>query len=262
MEIGASTSCFYPLLTEKSLDRVIELGFKTCEIFFNSSSELEEPFVSELKKRADSEGVRVVSVHPFSASIENLCIFGEYQRRYDDFLDLYKKHFHAAAMLGADIVVIHGMLAVQKRDIPEELYFDRFKSLIELGKTEGVRVCQENVVRFRSQSLDFLKRMRNKLGDDFNMVFDIKQAVRSGYDPFDVVEEMKDNIVHLHLSDNNEDNDCLPPGKGTFDFARLFDVMNGVGYDGDAVIEIYSKGLEVETELKESRRFFENLSIK
>lgn len=259
MIIGASTSCFYPLETEKALDRIIDLGFKSGEIFFNSSCELEDRFTTEMKKRADSEGVRIISTHPFSSFIENTCIFGEYQRRYDDFVDLYKRHFHASAVLGADIAVIHGGLAVQKRDIPEEHYFERFKQLVELGKIEGVRVCQENVVRFRSQSLDFLKRMRNELGSDFNMVFDIKQAIRSGYDPFEIVDEMKNEIVHLHLSDNGADGDCLPPGKGSFDFRRLFDTMEAAGYKGGAVIEIYSKGFEVYDELASSRQFFENV---
>lgn len=260
MIIGASTSCFYPMLTENALDSVIDLGFKAAEIFFNSSSELEDSFTTEMKKHADAAGTRIVSVHPFSSFIENTCIFGEYQRRYDDFVDLYKKQCHAAAMLGADIVVIHGAYAVQKRDIPEELYFDRFAKLIEFGKAEGVRVCQENVVRFRSQSLDFLKRMRGVFGDDFNMVFDVKQAIRSGYDPFEVAEEMKNEIVHLHLSDNTNDNDCLPPGKGNFDFKRLFDIMNSANYQGNAVIEIYSKGLEVESELRASKEFFDKLT--
>ncbi|MBQ3470949.1 MAG: sugar phosphate isomerase/epimerase [Clostridia bacterium] len=261
MKIGASTSCFYPMLTEKSLDRVIDLGFEVCEIFFNSSCELEDNFTKEMRKHADSAGAQIVSVHPFSSFIENTCIFGEYQRRYDDFIDLYKKQCHAAAVLGADIVVIHGAYAVQKRDIPEELYFDRFAKLIEFGKAEGVRVCQENVVRFRSQSLDFLKRMRSVFGDDFNMVFDVKQAIRSGYDPFEVAEEMKNEIVHLHLSDNTNDNDCLPPGKGNFDFKRLFDLMNSADYSGNAVIEIYSKGLEVENELRSSKEFFDKMDL-
>ncbi|MBE6720060.1 MAG: sugar phosphate isomerase/epimerase [Ruminococcaceae bacterium] len=259
MKIGASTSCFYPVLTEKALDKVIELGFETGEVFFNSSCELEDRFTTEMKKHADSAGMKILSVHPFSSFIENTCIFGEYQRRYDDFIDLYKKQFHAAAVLGADIAVIHGALAVQKRDIPEELYFDRFASLIELGKAEGVRVCQENVVRFRSQSLDFLKRMRSVFGDDFNMVFDIKQAIRSGYDPFEIVEEMKDDIVHLHLSDNTPDCDCMPPGRGSFDFKRLFDTMAQANYSGGAVIEIYSKGYDVETELAKSKEYFDKL---
>ena len=257
MEIGASTSCFYPLETEKALSKVIEVGFKKAEIFFNSSSELEEKFVKEMRNQADSAGLRVLSVHPFSSALENTCIFGEYQRRYDDFIDLYKKHFHAAALLGAKYVVIHGALARQKRDIPTEHYFERFKSLVELGKQEGVLVCQENVVRFHSESLEFLKEMRKNLGNDFNMVFDIKQAIRSGYSPFEVLDEMKNEIVHIHISDSNSECDCLPPGRGSFDFKRLFNELDNASYKGDYVIEIYSKGLDVQKELIKSKQFFD-----
>lgn len=259
MNIGASTSCFYPLETEKALGKIIDLGFKKTEIFFNSVSELQIPFVKAMKNQADAAGVQVLSVHPFSSNLENNCIFGEYQRRYDDYIDLYKQHCHAAALLGAKIVVIHGAYAVQNRDIPEEHYFNRFASLIEIGRQEGVMVCQENVVRFRSQSIDFLKRMKNYLGDDFHMVYDIKQSIRSGYNPFDFIDEMKNDIVHVHLSDNTADKDCLPPGRGSFDFKRLFNTLNSAGYNGDYVIEIYSRGYDVERELSLSKQYFDNM---
>ncbi len=259
MNVGSSTSCFYPLETEKALGKVIDLGFKSAEIFFNTSSELEPAFVKEMKKQADDADMRILSVHPFSSALENTCIFGEYQRRYDDYIDLYKKHFQAAAMLGADVVVIHGAISRQKRDIPEEHYFERFSSLVELGRQEGIKVCQENVVRFRSESLEFLKRMRSALGDGFNMVFDIKQAIRSGYDPFEVLEEMKNEIVHVHISDNTPECDCLPPGRGSFDYKRLFRTLNEADYQGGYVIEIYSKGFDVEKELAASKQFFDNL---
>jgi sugar phosphate isomerase/epimerase len=261
MNIGASTSCFYPLETEKALSRVIDLGFKKTEIFFNTSSELKVPFVKEMKKQADDAGVKVLSIHPFSSNIENNCIFGEYQRRYDDFIDLYKQHCHAAALLGAKVVVIHGAYAKLKRDLPEEHYFNRFASLVEIGKQEGVMVCQENVVRFRSQSIDFLKRMKNYLGDDFHIVFDIKQSIRSGYNPFDFLDEMKDDIVHVHLSDNTSEIDCMPPGRGDFDFKRLFNTLNEAGYSGDYVIELYSKGYDIEQELAYSKRFLDGINL-
>ena len=259
MNIGASTSCFYPLETEKALGNIIDLGFKRAEVFFNTSSELEPDFVKEMKKQADAADMKILSVHPFSSALENTCIFGEYQRRYNDYIGLYQKHFQAAAMLGADIVVIHGAISRQKRDIPEEHYFERFASLVELGKREGVRVCQENVVRFRSESLGFLKRMRTALGDDFNMVFDIKQAIRCGYDPFEVLDEMKNEIAHVHLSDNTPEFDCLPPGRGGFDYKRLFSILNKADYRGGYVIEIYSKGFDVEKELAASKQFFDKL---
>ena len=75
MEIGASTSCFYPLETEKALDKVISLDFKTAEVFFNSPCELEEPFVKQMRKNADAGGTKIVSIHPFSSNLKNNCIF-------------------------------------------------------------------------------------------------------------------------------------------------------------------------------------------
>ncbi len=257
MDIGASTACFYPLETEKALEKVIELGYPKAEVFFNTTSELEPDFVKKMKEKADDSGVKITSVHPFSSNLENNCIFGEYQRRYDDFVGLYRQHCNAAAILGAKYLVIHGSYSKLKRPLPEEHYFDRFSSLVEIGKEEGVTVCQENVVRFRSESVDFLKRMKNYLGSDFNMVFDVKQAVRSGYDPFYVLEEMKDSIVHIHLSDNNESCDCLPPGRGTFDFKKMFNILENSDYKGDCVIEIYSRGFDVESELSFSKKFFD-----
>ncbi len=260
MNIGCSTSCFYPVETERALKEVINLGFDKTEIFFNTSSELEEPFVNELKKTADDNGVRVLSVHPFSSALENMCIFGEYQRRYDDFIGIYQKHCHAAAVLGADILVIHGALQNRKIPLPDELYFERFYKLIEIGKAEGVLVCQENVNRFKSQHLDFMKRMRDAIGDDFNMVFDVKQAIRAGYDPFEFLNEMKNEVVHVHLSDSLlPDSDCLPPGRGNFDFKRLFAILDKADYKGDYVIEIYSRGLDVKNELAFSKRFFDGM---
>lgn len=258
MSIGASTSCFYPLETEKALCEIINIGFKKSEIFFNTSSELEVPFVKELRKTADENGMDILSVHPFSSAIENTCIFGEYPRRYGDFIGLYQKHCHAAALLGAKFVVIHGARDKRKIPLADDDYFERFLKLVEIGKTEGVKVCQENVNLFKSQHLDFMKRMRSALGSDFHMVFDIKQSIRAGYEPFDFLEEMKNEIVHVHISDNLlPEYDCLPPGRGNFDFSRLFTTLEEAGYKGDYVIEIYSKGIDVRKELEFSKAFFE-----
>jgi sugar phosphate isomerase/epimerase len=258
MNVGASTSCFYPLETEKSLKKIAALGFKKTEIFFNTFSELEAPFLKELKLIADANGVEILSVHPYSAPIENMCIFGEYRRRYEDYIDLYRKYCHACAVLGGKFVVIHGAFDKRKINLPDDIYFERFASLIEIGKSEGVTVCQENVNKFKSQHIAFMKKMRDVIGSDFNMVFDIKQSIRAGYDPFKFLEEMKSSIVHVHLSDNlMPEKDCMPPGKGNFDFKRLFGELEKADYKGDYVIEIYSEGYDVEKELRDSKEYLE-----
>lgn len=253
MKFGASTSCFYPLETEMALKEVIDLGFEKAEVFMNAPCELEEPFVKELKLIADASNTDIISVHPFSSFMESSCIFGDYQRRYDDYIGIYEKTCHAAAMLGAGIVVIHGAVATPKIPIPDERYFERFLKLVEIGRREGVTVCQENVNRFKSQSIDFCKKMRSALGNDFRMVFDVKQTVRAGQDTFEFLNEFKNEIVHIHISDHGDMGDCLPIGWGNFDFAKMKSIMDNAGYKGDCVVEIYSKNYDVKKVLTESR---------
>ena len=259
MKLGASTSCFYPLETEKALKEVCSLGFDRAEVFMNAYSELEEDFVRELGAIANDSPTEIISVHPFSSFLESTCIFGDYQRRFDDFIGIYEKPCHACALLGAKFVVIHGAIAKPKIPIPDERYFERFLKLIEIGKREGVTVCQENVNRFKSQSLDFCKKMRDALGDDFNMVFDIKQSIRAGEDPFAFLNEFKYDIRHIHISDNTPCDDCLPPSRGSFDFLKFKEILDGADYRGDCVIEIYSKSFDVRNELKNSKEYLEKL---
>lgn len=259
MKIGASTACFYPLQTERALKNVCELGFEKTEVFMNAPCELEEPFAKELNIIAKAGGTDIISVHPFSSFLESSCIFGDYQRRFDDYIGIYQKTCHAAAVLGAKFVVIHGAVAMPKIPIPNARYFERFKTLVDIGKAEGVTVCQENVNRFKSQTIDFCKTMRDALGSDYNMVFDIKQSVRANQSVFDFAEEFKHQIRHIHISDNGKNGDCLPPGKGEFDFLRLKQIMDSADYAGDAVIEIYSGNYDVSKELKESKVYLSKL---
>ena len=259
MKLGASTSCFYPLETEKALKKVCNLGFERAEVFMNAYSELDESFAKELNSIVKDSNTEIVSVHPFSSFLESTCIFGDYERRYNDFIGIYEKTCHSAALLGAKYVVIHGAVAKPKIPIPDERYFERFLKLIEIGRREGVTVCQENVNRFKSESIDFCKKMRSALGSDYNMVFDIKQSVRAGEDVFEFLNEFKNEIRHVHISDNGEGGDCLPPSKGSFDFMKLKQVLETADYKGDCVIEIYSKSYDVEKELKESKDYLEKL---
>ncbi len=250
MSYGISTSCLYPMNTEDALEMLGEKGVKTCEVFLNSISETTDDFARILNSIKEKYGMKITAVHPFSSFSETFMLFGEYERRYFDVVDFYKRCFEVTAMLGADISIIHGMRNIGK--LPHEKYFERFSGLVQAGKEFGVRVAQENVNGHFSAKPEFLKKMKNALQDDFKLVFDVKQAVRSGYDPIEFAEEFKKDIVRIHISDHNELSDCLPPGKGDFDFKKLFSVMNSVNYRGDYIIELYREGFGSIDELTES----------
>lgn len=69
-----SSACFYPLETEKSLIRAAKTGAKTVEIFMNSDSEFEKPFLDLLCNIKNEYGLRIPSVHTM-ASLQILIIF-------------------------------------------------------------------------------------------------------------------------------------------------------------------------------------------
>lgn len=257
MAFGISTSCLYPLETEKSLDTLGKIGIRTCEVFLNSPSETTLEFAKILNKIRNEYGIKIASVHPFSSFAETYMLFSAYGRRFDDMLEFYKRNFEVTAALGAEFSVIHGALTGAK--ISDTEYFERFAKLIKEGKKTGIKVCHENVNRHLCESPEFVKKMKDYLGEDFRLIFDVKQAVRAGYSPLDFAEKFKNDIVHIHISDHTENADCLPPGKGGFDFKKLIEIMNSAGYGGDYIIELYRENFGDEDDLKESLIYMQNL---
>lgn len=250
---GISTACFYPQLTEKSLARAGELGFKTVELFFNSASELGGHILQELNDIRHRYGMEIVSVHPFTAFAEGYIFFSDYERRVDDGLDLYRRYFDAAAQLGARLLVLHGGKTI--KHLPPEFYAERLARLIDAGREFGVTVAHENVVHFTCERVDYAKKLAELLGDSFRMVLDIKQCVRAGQDPFAFIREVGPHIDHVHVSDHGTRGDCLPPGEGDFDFRRLIRELDKSGYRGAYIIELYSNGFTDDRQLLDAQRY-------
>lgn len=254
MRVGVSTACLYPLELEKSLAALQPLGFRTYECFFNTFSELKKDYLSTFRTMLEQFGSRVCSVHPFFSGFESFLLFSEYKRRFWDTLELYKSFFEAAQYLGAQYCVIHG----DKKDIiSEEEYFSRFYTMVECGKQFGVTVIQENVNLFRSANPDFILRMKKALGENAKFVFDVKQAVRAGWDPYDILNAMGENVVHVHISDNLPGQDCLLPGKGQMEFSRLRRRLDELHFHGDFIVELYRHNFKEPSELYDAAEFLE-----
>lgn len=238
MQTGMSSACFYPLETEKSVRLCGEMGFKNIEIFVNAPCELKGNLLNEIKNEVSYYGLNVVSVHPFTSFAESFTLFGSYKRRVDDTVELYKHFFQFANEMNSKIFVLHGAKTMHTADGTD--YFERFAKLRDTGKQFGVTVSQENVVNFRSQSVDFIKRMNDYLGGDFAMTLDLKQCRRAGESPLDFIEAIGDKIVNVHISDYNLQSDCLPPFEGNENFKKIIKALKEKGYNGKYLIELYS----------------------
>lgn len=238
MKIGVSTSCFYPLETEASLESLGKAGIKHTEIFFNAMSELKQSFVDILLDIQKEYGISVASVHPTMSLAESFMIFSAYDRRYREAEEQYRRYSEIAAQLGARYIIMHG--GKPNGVLSDEEYCERYIRLKEATRENGVTILQENVARHRAGDIDFLRSMKRILGNEAELCIDIKQALRCGCDPFALVGEFPENIKHFHISDHSVSSDCLLPGDGGFDFSAFFSAAAAKGFNGSFIIEVYS----------------------
>lgn len=247
MNIGISTASLYPLETETALEILAKHGIKHTEIFFNCNYELSDSFVKELKSIADNYGVNIASVHPTASLAESFMLFSNYQRRLYEGLENFKRYGEICSMLGAKYVILHG--GKPNGILNDVEYCERFNLINDAVKTGGGMLLQENVFRFRAGELEFLRMMQKNLGDDVGFCLDVKQSIRGGYSPFDVINAVGKNVKHLHISDHNTEKDCMIPGDGVFDFKRLKAEMDKLNYDGAYIIEVYCNAYKEYDEL-------------
>ncbi len=252
MRIGISSACLYPLETEKAFSAIVEKGIPICEIFFNAACELKPAFVHELDTIRKNGNTAVVSVHPMMSLAESFVLFSAYDRRYREGLDDYKRYAQIAAQLGAKYIIMHG--GKPNGVLSDEQYFERFYDISKAVRENGAILLQENVVYFRAGNLEFMKAMSDYLGEEACFCLDIKQSIRGGYSPFDVLNNIKQGIKHIHISDNTPNNDCMIPLGGSFDFGAFFDTAKQNGYTGDSVIEVYRWAFSDPLELFESHK--------
>ena len=237
MKLGISTASFYPMETELALEEIGKAGVKDTEIFFNCESELKDSFIDILLEIKEKYSLNITAVHPTMSLAESFMIFSAYERRFYEALKQYRRYSEVAKALGAKYIIMHG--GKPNGILTDEEYCERYMALKEQTLKNEVTVLQENVVNYRSGDIEFLRSMRDILGRDAEFCFDIKQSIRSGYLPMDLVEEFYDNIKHYHISDHSVAGDCLLPGDGKFDFGGFFEFLKKRGYTGALITEVY-----------------------
>jgi len=256
VKAAVSTACLYPKPTEDALYDLCLNGISTVEIFLNSPSECRPVFANDLRDMLRRFGATCRSVHPWTSLNEGFMLFSNYPRRARDYLDEAKHMFALMETIGAQFFVLHGAFAGTCKP---DIYAERFQMLAETAKPFGVTVTQENVLRFESQNLRFLREFCRLLGDDAKLTFDTKQAVRAGMDISEAVRTVGKHIVHVHLSDHGERGDCLRIGKGRFRIAPFLSSLHAQGFDGAVTLELYRDGFGNPAELAEDYQRIERL---
>lgn len=260
MKVGVSSAVFYPLVSEQAIDKVLELGFDTLEFFFNCEYEMSEGFLSVIEEKLCEKGARLLSVHPYTAFAEGVFLFSEYKRRCEEYILKYNEYFQRAKKLGARYFTFHGDRAF--RGLTDDactlspLQCEVLNILSENARRKGITLCLENVSWCKSANISYLKEVSKKV-PEIGFTLDLKQARRAGIPVNEYIDVMGDKIMNIHISDFDEQHDCLLPGEGVFDFSDFFRRIKNIGYNGDVITEVYSSNFLEESQLKHSKKFVE-----
>ena len=247
--IGISSACFYPEETLDSIKECINLGFKNIEIFMNSFSELEKPYLKTIAEVCRDNGVKITSIHPFTSGFEYMYFFSAYKKRAKDSIDyFYKKYFETAAYLGADYFVFHGD-ATKAPFFGMDNYCEVLSLIKDTAKAEGVTLAHENVSVARAGNPEFMKEVHERFGEgNLKFVFDLKQTIRGGYDPHKMLDAMGNDIVHVHINDW-ADGECRLPYAGKLNIDEIISRLESSGYAGKYIIEVYRNNFTDNSEI-------------
>jgi len=253
MQIGISSACFYPYVeTEYSIPLMKEIGFDLGEIFLNSPSEYEYDFVQKLKEQKVKHNFKVNSVHAFCAPFEPF-LFDRYERRRKDMLIYFRAICRTCKQLEANSYTFHGMRNIEFRGLDMDHVIDVYNELTYIAGEAGIKLAQENVSWCMSSELNFLTTIKERCRYPLFFTLDLKQAYKANKLPTDYINIMGTELVNLHINDRNEGHVCLLPGNGDIDYALLSKSLLGVGYKGNAIIEVYNENFKTYEEIKKSK---------
>lgn len=246
----ASFPAWTPSYTlEDAIDHVAEAGFDSIE-FGAASPHAWPPYMDEerrasIQDRIDETGLTVSSICPALGGGPGPNPASPLEEEREAARDHYQGCVEIADAFDSDIVIWVGGWRLQGQRYEDAwanqrtVLEDVLETAAEYDKTIAIEAnaADVNLIEKPQDQLRLLDEV-----DDSNAaaMMDTAHAAHRGESPAAYVEELGDDLVHLHLADT----DRLPPGEGDLSFRAMFNKLDDIGYDGHYTAEIFGGHLD------------------
>lgn len=261
MKTGISTASLFPSeQTEDALALLSRNGVKNAEVFLESFCDYNEKFGKILS--SVKGGTEIHSVHALTTQYEPQ-LYSVNGRAKADSFSILEGVMQAGEAVGAKYYTFHGLARLKKTAyvINYEKVAKDTREIMDVCERHGITLAYENVEWCYYNYIGFFDEVRKRVGG-LKGTLDIKQARRSGIFYGDFIDEMKGDIVTVHLSDVNREGKMCLPGEGVTDFIDLFKRLRDVGFDGALLIEAYRNDYGEYKELFNSLEFVKEVADK
>ncbi|UOY09544.1 sugar phosphate isomerase/epimerase [Methanonatronarchaeum sp. AMET6-2] len=235
----------YDILRE--IERLAAMDFEAIEVYceypflkrWNEDDYRDE--VHEVSDKIDEFGLDVVT-HGSHYDI-NLSTWNDEVR--DVAVKQVKKSVDAACIMGSNKIVVHPGYLPSKKFDREKTLNRMVNSLREIGRYAGKHDISVGLENLRSTDKGLcvgpeeLKKAIEMIGlSNVGVTFDIAHANSIPHlKPQEYLEYIKDDVVHVHISDNRGDGLHYPIGVGNIDFKPILRGLLDIDYDGQVTLE-------------------------
>lgn len=202
-------------------------------------------YAANLRKIAESKGISFTQAHaPFQYRRDDADYFKSFDKRII-------RSMEAAAIMGAEIIVVHPLQYLEYKDCRYKMYEEnmRFYSmLVEYAKEFGIKIACENMFQSRKSGIEdsvcASPEEFNKYIDDIaspwvTACLDLGHCGVCGRKAQDMIRAMGgDRITALHIHDNDGAHDLHKlPGTVSMNWDEICRALADIGYNGNFTYE-------------------------
>jgi len=231
----------YPL--DEAVRRIAAIGYDGVEIGCAAPhawpAYLSKERRKELRNLLDACGLEAVSLLPTPGGGPGFNPASPLPEERDATVHYYNEVIDLALDLGAQKVLyiagwqIFGTSRQQAWDRSKDC-LDRIASYAD---KKGITIVVEPTAAATNlieTADDAMELMRSVARDNVKVMFDTLHALYRNEIPSDYVRVMRDDLVHVHVSDS----DRVIPGEGRVDWIGLMQALNECGYSGYLTMEL------------------------
>jgi sugar phosphate isomerase/epimerase len=230
--VGLSTASVYPESTASAFEIAVRLGYDGVEVMVWTDPVSQD--AEALRRLSDYHGVPILAVHaPCLVITQRVWTTDPWQK--------LQRARAAAERLGAETVVVHPPFRWQ-RD-----YARTFRQGIErMADESDVRFAVENMfpLRMRGAEVSAYAPDWDPTADSHpHYTLDLSHTAVSRSDALDMLDEMGDRLVHVHMTDGSGAgrDEHLVPGRGSQPCVEVLERLAQREFSGAVIVEVNTR---------------------
>ena len=249
MIVAASTKCFPHLNSEETFEKLVDLQFTNVELVLSESEELKPSEIHANLTEAITKASETRRLTVCSYFVDIAAEGDEYYQQFESICKLAK------ASKVVTMTVPSGPLGT-----PFNEEVERFKSLVKIAQTQGVRVGMLSTTGHVSEDPDTVGVICDHV-NSLSLSLDPSHYVYKRDNPPDI-EKLYKYVHHVYLRDSTKDKIQVRVGQGVIDYGKIVNFLAKHKYQRALCVDIQPEdGVDHMAELRKVRLLLESLLL-